>query len=160
MAIRDSFSSQAAVCKNHHGQIIEMTSRSQPNYTPNKGEALVARLATSLASSLHLKKFIPEGDSQAVILALQQPTIIQDWHIIDIIQDSLDSIPSDSSWSAWKVNRSANFSAHYVTYWATTKFAFSSIPTSYTPISSIPVVSGNDPPRLVDLALASDRDFH
>jgi hypothetical protein len=71
---------------------MKMTSRSQPNYTPNKGEALVARLATSLASSLHLKKFIPEGDSQAVILALQQPTIIQDWHIIDIIQDSLDSI--------------------------------------------------------------------
>jgi len=95
---------------------MKMTSRSQPNYTPNKGEALVARLATSLASSLYLKKFIPEGDSQAVILALQQPTIIQDWHIIDIIQDSLDSIPSDSSWSAWKVNRSANFSAHYVAH--------------------------------------------
>jgi uncharacterized protein (DUF3820 family) len=37
----------------------------------NLGEALAAHLAILLASSLRLKTFILEGDSQTVILALQ-----------------------------------------------------------------------------------------
>jgi hypothetical protein len=42
------------------------------------GEALAARLAMSLSSSLNIKRFILEGNSQIVILALQQPHIAQD----------------------------------------------------------------------------------
>jgi hypothetical protein len=40
---------------------------------PNYGEALAARLAISLATSLNLEKFIIEGVSQVVILSLQHP---------------------------------------------------------------------------------------
>jgi ribonuclease HI len=70
--------------------------------SPNKGEALAALLAVSLASSLHLDRFVIEGDSQIVILALQQPNIVQDWRITDIIQQTLDMFPPDSSWSVRK----------------------------------------------------------
>jgi hypothetical protein len=65
--------------------------------SPNMGEALAARLATSLASSLHLKWFILEGDSQVVILALQKPNVAQDWRISSTIYNIIDSIPTNSS---------------------------------------------------------------
>jgi hypothetical protein len=55
-----------------------MISQIQSKCSPNKGEALAAQLAISLASSLHLNKFILEDDSQVVTLALQQSTIVQD----------------------------------------------------------------------------------
>jgi hypothetical protein len=77
--IRDTYSAQAAVCRNHHEHIIRMTSQISPLCLPNMGESLAANLATSLASSLNIKRFILEGDSQIVILALQQPNIAQDW---------------------------------------------------------------------------------
>jgi hypothetical protein len=62
--------------------------------SPNMGEALAARLATSLASSLHLKWFILEGDSQVVILALQKPNV---GLISSNFYNILDSIPTNSS---------------------------------------------------------------
>jgi hypothetical protein len=129
-AIRDSFSSQAAICRNHNRHLIKFTSQIQSKCSPNKGEALAAQLAVSLASSLHLNMFILEGDSQVVILALQDPTIVQDWRITDIITHTLDSIPPGSTWSVRKINRSANFGAHYVAHWAAARFNSSSIPTS------------------------------
>jgi hypothetical protein len=77
-AIHDSFSCQAAICRDHEGNLIQMTTQIQSNCSPNKGETLAAHLAVSLASSLHLDRFVIEGDSQVVILALQQPTNVQD----------------------------------------------------------------------------------
>jgi hypothetical protein len=111
---------------------------------------------TSIASSLHLDQFVIEGESQVVILALQHPTIVHDWLIIDIIQHTLDIIPYDSSWSARKVNRSANFGAHYVAHWATTRFSSSLIPTPSAILSSTPtqLVSVDfDPIRSVAVTL-------
>lgn len=74
-AIRDTYSVQATICRNHYGHIIKMNSHISPLCLPNMGEALAARLATSLASSFNIKSFILEGDSQIVILAFQQPHI-------------------------------------------------------------------------------------
>jgi hypothetical protein len=145
-AIREDFSAQAVVCRNHKGQIIDMVSQINFHCSPNLGEALAAHLAILLASSLHLKNFIFEGDSQTVILALQQPTLSQDWRISNTIYESIGSIPAGSSWSAWKVNRSANFCTHYAAHWAAAKFIPGSIPTYPSPTFSIPIVSGNDPP--------------
>jgi hypothetical protein len=65
------------------------------------GESLAANLATSLASSLNIKRFILEGDSQIVILALQQPNIAQDWWISSTIHKIIDYIPVDSLWLAY-----------------------------------------------------------
>jgi hypothetical protein len=134
------------------GKFIKMSFQIQSNCSPNKGEALAAHLAVSLAvslaASLHLNRFIIEGDSQVVILALQQPTIVQDWRITDIIQNTLDIIPPNSYWSARKVNRSANFGAHYVAHWAVARFNSSSIPTSSAirPYPTTHVVNvGSDP---------------
>jgi hypothetical protein len=76
--IRDTYSAQAAVCHNHYGHIIKMNSQISLMCLPNMGEALASRLTTSLASSLNTKRFIIEGDSKIVILALQQPNIAQD----------------------------------------------------------------------------------
>jgi hypothetical protein len=53
------------------------------------GKALAAKLAGALATSLHLDKFILEGDSALVVLALQIPTLSVDWHIEHIIHDTM-----------------------------------------------------------------------
>lgn len=148
------FSCQAAIIRDHRGQLVKMATQIQSKCSPNKCEALAVQLAVSLASSLGINRFILEGDSQVVILALQQPTIVQDWRITDIIQNTLDIIPPDSSWSARKVNRSANFGAHYVAHWAAARFISSSIPTSS--LSHPPpthIVSGFDPITSVGLVL-------
>jgi hypothetical protein len=149
-AIRDSFSCQAAICRNHNGQLIKNISQIQSKCSPNKGEALATQLAISLASSLHLNRFILEGDSQVVTLTLQHPSIVQDWRITDIITNTLDSIPADASWSVRKVNRSANFGAHYVAHWAAARFSSSSIPTSSN-YSLVPLVSNIYPLNNSDL---------
>jgi hypothetical protein len=57
-AIQDSFSSQVAICRNHNGQLIKIASQIQSKCSPNKGEALATQLAVSLATSLHLNRFI------------------------------------------------------------------------------------------------------
>jgi hypothetical protein len=74
-AICEDFSVQVAVCRNHKGQILDMVSQINFPCSPNLGEALAAHLTILLASFLRLNKFILEGDSQTVILALQHPTI-------------------------------------------------------------------------------------
>jgi len=135
--------------------LIKIASQIQSKCSPNKGEALATQLAVSLAASLHLNRFILEGDSQVVILTLQCPTIVQDWRITGIITSTLDSIPPDSSWLARKVNRSTNFDVHYVAHWAVARFSSSSIPTSssFHP-SLIPFVGGTY--SLCNVALSPD----
>jgi hypothetical protein len=145
-AIRDTFSAQAAVCRDHLGHIIKMDTKINSKCLPNMGEALAANLAVSLAGSLNIQRFILEGDSQIVILALQQPEIAQDWRISSTIHHTIDSIPADSFLTAQKVNRSANFCTHYVAHWAAAKVTAGSIPTYPPPIPSIRIVSGKDPP--------------
>jgi hypothetical protein len=70
IAIRDTFSVQAAIRRNHKGQILQQATQVNQTCHPNMGEALVAKLAVSLASSLSLNHFIIEGDSLIVIFAL------------------------------------------------------------------------------------------
>jgi hypothetical protein len=72
-AIRESFSAQAAVCRNFDGHIIHMSSPINSSCSPNMGEALAARLAISLACSLNIDRFILEGNSAMVIQALNNP---------------------------------------------------------------------------------------
>jgi hypothetical protein len=62
-AIRDSFSCQAAIIRDHRGQLVKMATQIQSKCSPNKGEALAVQLAVSLASSLGINRFILEGDS-------------------------------------------------------------------------------------------------
>jgi hypothetical protein len=69
-AIRDQFSAQAAVCRDHFGTIISVRSQISPSCDPTYGEALAAQLAASLATSLKLKNFVIEGDSKVVVAAL------------------------------------------------------------------------------------------
>jgi hypothetical protein len=64
--IRDHFSAQAVVCRYHKGSIIKVASQISPPCSRNYGEAQGALLAASLASSLHLKQFVIEGDSLIV----------------------------------------------------------------------------------------------
>jgi hypothetical protein len=145
-AIRDTFSAQAVVCRNHQGHIIHMISQISPPCLPNYGEALAARLAASLACSLNSNNYIIEGDSQVVISSLQHPQNPLDWRISPIIYDIIGSIPASISWSVRKVNRSANFCAHAVAHWAAAKSFSGRIPTVPPPLSSVPIVSGKDPP--------------
>jgi hypothetical protein len=76
--IRGSLSMQAAVCRNFQGYILHMASQLSPPCHPNYGEALVAKLVVSLASSLQLNHFILESDSQVVLSALQNLVVTQD----------------------------------------------------------------------------------
>jgi hypothetical protein len=138
MAIRDSFSAQAAVCHNSDG-VLFMSSLISSSYSPNMGEALAARLAISLTRSLNMDRFIIEGDSAVVIQVLNNPLSEVDWRISFIILDSINSISSTSFWKVRKINRSANFCAYLMARWATTRSHFASISFSYpSPFSSSP----------------------
>jgi hypothetical protein len=145
-AIRDTFSTQAVVCRNHLGYIIKINTKTNSPCQPNEGEALAANLVVSLAISLNIKSFILEGDSQIVILAFQHPDIAQDWRISSIIHNIIDCITADSSWLVRKVNRSANFCTNYVAHWATTRVTVGNIPTYPPLIPLIRIVSVKEPP--------------
>jgi hypothetical protein len=149
-AIMDSFSAQAAVCRNSEGRILHMASQISSSCNPNYGEALAAKLAVSLAASLHLDHFILEGDSQVVISTLRHPNVYQDLRISCLILKMIRSISASSSWKVTKISRSANFCAHYVAHWVATKSFSDSIPTYPSPLPSIPIVSGKDPPLFLE----------
>lgn len=127
-AIRDSFLAETVVCSNHKGHIIRMISEISAPCFPNYGEALAAQLAVTLATSLKLGRFIIEGELQGTSLALQQPSISQDWRISPILHDIINSISAFFSWEVRKVNRSVNFCAQYVAHWAATRSMSGSIP--------------------------------
>jgi hypothetical protein len=118
--IREQFSAKSLVCRDSTGAIYM--------------EASAALLAAQLSLSLKLPSVIFEGDSLMVTLAINNPSITQDWRISSIILDFLSTIPSSTSWSASHINRSANFCTHYIANWAATRF-FSScilIPSSFS----------------------------
>jgi ribonuclease HI len=145
-AIRDSFSAQAAVCRNDKGQILHATTKISNFCTPNEGEAMAAHLAISLANSIHMDHYIIEGDSEVVVHALQNPNNIRDWRISSSILDSLESIPSASFWEVRRVKRSANFCAHSVARWAAAGSHSGSIPMSSLPSFLFTSPSSGDPP--------------
>jgi hypothetical protein len=119
-----------------------MVTEINPPCSPNIGEAIAARLAFQLASSLNLNRVIIEGDSQIVISGLSNPVITQDWRIHSLIINIIDSIPTGLLWKARKINRSANFCAHSVAHWAAARSFSGSIPTlSLSPS----IVNGNFP---------------
>jgi hypothetical protein len=135
-AIRRNFSAQAAVCRDSTGAIIQVLTRISPLCTPLYGEATTALLAATLCSSMGLSHVTFEGDSLTVNLAINNPSITQDWRISSIISEFFSTISSTTSWSAGNINRSANFCAHYVADWAATRFTSSCIPTSVSSFSS------------------------
>lgn len=96
-AMGDYFSAQAAICHDHNGLIISLVSNISHPCDPNYGDALAALLAVSLANSIKLDRFIIEGDSKVVILALQDPSLSQDWKISPVVSDILNSIPASTT---------------------------------------------------------------
>jgi hypothetical protein len=124
------FSAQAAVVRNFFGSIIGCSSLISSLCSALYGEARAALLAAQLVISLNISSFILEGDSLTVSLALQNPSITQDWHISSLISHIHDIIPSSTSWSISYINRSTNLCAHHVTSWAATRFYYGRIPFS------------------------------
>jgi hypothetical protein len=141
-AVRESFTTQFVVCRDSSGKIVKALSYISPPCDHTYGEALAAVLAISLAISLGLQNFTLEGDSHIVIIALQNPTIIQDWKIADISSNSISTISTSYSWKARKVHKSANFCAHHVVYWAVARVAF---PLDFLIPPIAPICSGLDP---------------
>jgi hypothetical protein len=68
--LRDTFSTQAAVCRNHKGKITQILTQVRPPCNQVNGEAQPTKLAGMVVSSMQLNKFILEGESSTVILAL------------------------------------------------------------------------------------------
>jgi hypothetical protein len=155
-AIREDFSAQAAVCRDSNGVILKVLSQILPSCSPVFGEALAAQLASDLASFMKLDQVIIEGDSSVVISSLQNPSCVLDWHIDLIIKDTISSFPASSLWEARKINRSANFCAHYAAYRAAARVLPGCIPSLVSPPSSIPICSGKDPPFSFPYVAGSD----
>jgi hypothetical protein len=147
--IRDSFSTQAAVCNNSTGSIIKCSSLISSPYIAIYGETLATLLAANLAISLKLPSFILEGDSLNVILTLQQSAITQDWRLASTISHIHSIIPPTASWKASRVNRRENFCAHHVANWTTTRLHSNCIPI-LSPLSSffLHVMKKTPPPPL------------
>jgi hypothetical protein len=138
-AIREDFSTQATVCRNSNGEIIQILTQVRPSCSPIYGEALAAQLASHLAASLQLDHFIIEGDSAIVILSIQNPALRIDWHIEHVICETLSNFQVSSNSEARKVNKSANFCAHYAAYRAADTVIPGCILSSFSPL--VPFVS-------------------
>jgi hypothetical protein len=149
-AIRDSFSAQAAICRDDKGHILQAISQISISCSPNVGEAMAAQLAISLALSLKKDRFIIEGDSEVVVLSLKNPNFVRDWRISAIILNSLESIPSTSLWEVRNISRSANFCAHSMAHWAAAGSYSGSIPMSAFP-TLVHASSSIDPPSFISL---------
>ena len=63
-AIKENLSTQAAVCRNSNGVIIKILTQVSPPCSPVYGEALAAKLAGVLASSLQWKSLSWKGIPQ------------------------------------------------------------------------------------------------
>jgi hypothetical protein len=109
-----------AVCRDSSGTVIKVISVINSSCDPTYGETLAAPLASSLSASLKLSSFSLEGDFQVVISALQHPSFVQDWKIVDriLLQNRFlyFLLPPLSSWMVRKVYRNTNFCAHRVAY--------------------------------------------
>jgi hypothetical protein len=143
-AIRDLFSVQAAVCRDEKGSIISSCFQYIPPCEPSVGEAQAALLAAFLASSLKLVNFVSEGNSTIVINSLKDPSTILDWKLDNYISLALSLIPPSPLWEGRKVNKNANFWAHYVAYWVAARVISGCIPTFFSlfsPPLSIPICS-------------------
>jgi hypothetical protein len=136
-AIKKQFSVQAVVCRDSKGHITKALSQISPPCDANYGEALVAQLVVSLG----LKTISLEGDSTVVIAALKTPVLSQDWHVNSVIAATLSSIPASSSREVRKVHRSANFCIHHVACWAATRGFSGCIPTFFSLIPLLPLLS-------------------
>jgi hypothetical protein len=97
IAIRSNFLAQAAVCRDSTRAIIQSFSRISPPCTSLYGEATTTLLTVQLYLSLRLSHVTFEGDSLTVNLAINNPTITQDWRISSIILDFSTIIPSTTS---------------------------------------------------------------
>jgi hypothetical protein len=143
--VREGYSTQAAICRNSIGEIIKVLTQVRPPYSPVYGEVLAAQLTGVLANSLHLDQFILEGDSSIVFLSLQNPSLSIDWHIENVINETLSSFQVSSTWEARKINGSVNFYVHYAAYRAATTVLPDYIPSLFFP-NSILICSGKDLP--------------
>jgi hypothetical protein len=148
--IRDSFSAQAAICRDDKGHILQAISQINISCSPNVGEAMAAQLAILLALSLKKDRFIIEGNSEVVVLSLKNPNFVRDWRISAIILNSLDSIPSTSLWEVRNISRSANFCTHFMARWAAAGSYSGSIPMSAFP-TLVHASSSIDPPQFISL---------
>jgi hypothetical protein len=142
--IRNTFSTQAAVCRNHKGEIRQIITQVRPPCSQVNGEAL----AVELVSSMQLNKFILEGESSTVVSALHNLAFRLDSPFDHVIKDTLLSFSNSSLWEARKSSRNENLCTHYVAYRAVARVPLGCIPSSFSspPPSSIHICSGKDPP--------------
>ena len=110
-----------------------MISQFQPPYNPIYGAALAAHLASLLASSMKLNKFILEGVSIVIMSSFKSPTLFRDGHIENIIHDTITSFPPSSLWEARNISRSENLCALYVAYRAAARVLPGFIPSLVSP---------------------------
>ena len=110
------------------------------------GEALAAKLAAELVSSMQLNKFILEGESSTVISALHNSAFRLDSPFDHVIKDTLLSFSDSSLWEARKIFKNENLCAHYMAYMAMARVPRAAFPPFSPPPSSIPICSGKDPP--------------
>jgi hypothetical protein len=78
-AIMNTFLAQSAVCRDSNGLVIQCLAQVSPHCSAIYGEAFTALLAAQLSLSLKLPLVIFEGDSLMVTLAINNPSITQDW---------------------------------------------------------------------------------
>lgn len=87
---------QAVICRDSSGQILIAKSSLGPPCDPNTREALVAFIVAQMAASLKLQSFIMEGDSQVVVLAINNSDLTIDWQITPIISDIITTFQKSS----------------------------------------------------------------
>jgi hypothetical protein len=145
VVIRNTFSTQAAVCRNHKGEIKHIITQVRPPCSQVNGEALAAKLATKLVSSMQLNKFILERESSIVISALHNSAFRLDSPFDHIIKDTLLSFSDSSLWKARKISINEIYAPIMWHIGLQQGFPRAAFPPHSPPSpSSIPICSGKD----------------
>jgi hypothetical protein len=146
VAIREDFAVAAAVISDSSGEVILAATKRLSSTDVLMGEAAATFLATWLAVSTGVRKFLLEGDALLVILAVDQPLLFSSWQFSSFISDIRLDLSSFLSWNARKVSKCAIFRAHALAKWAAIHHVFGSISTGSPILSSIRIKNGKNPP--------------
>lgn len=100
------------VCRNSHGEILQVWLSKFHGTDSIKGEARAARLACVLAEELKESEVWLEGDVQTLVQQISDSSVVPDWNIEVEVMSIRALLRANPLWNISWTAREGNFMAH------------------------------------------------